>query len=295
MNLRQHIPDDDPELKELILLIAEGGKKIQSSFIKKQGVAGTQNIYDEEQVEMDVWADQVLGEDFCNSGLVAAFASEERPEVINCEKGGKFSVVMDPLDGSSLMGINLSVGTIIGIYAGDNPLLPGREMVAAMYVLYGPLTTVTYTVKKGVHEFALDAEGEFVLQHEDMKIGSSKIYAPGALRKDWLPGHKKLIEDLEGQGYKLRFSGSFVADVHQILHKGGMFTYPGFIGREQGKLRLVFELNPMGFIVTQAGGSCSVGTQNNLDLTPEKIDHRVPVYVGGRTEIELAEKYMKGD
>jgi fructose-1,6-bisphosphatase I len=160
-------------------------------------------------------------------------------------------------------------------------------MLGAMYILYGPLTTLTYSLRAGVHEFALDDRGIFVLQEENVIIPDGKIYAPGALRRDYLPTHRGFIEKLEEEGYKLRYSGSFVADVHQILHKGGVFTYPPFAGNERGKLRLLFEAIPMGFIVSQAGGAASDGHRDLLSIKPEAVSQRVPVYIGGKREIEL--------
>ena len=241
---------------------------------------------------MDKWADEVLIEALSKLPMVASVASEERPDIVRLNEEGIFSVTLDPLDGSSLMGINLTVGTIVGIFEAKDPLRPGREMVAAMYILYGPLTVLSYSVGRGVHEFAMNTRGEFILQQEDLRIGDGKIYAPGALRKKYLPEHRNFIEGLERDGYKLRFSGSFVADVHQILHKGGIFTYPAFQGREQGKLRLLFEANPMGFMVKNGGGSVSNGIKDMHDITPDSIDHRVPVYIGGKKEIERIEKEM---
>lgn len=294
MRLQDHIKGIDEDLAKLIILISEQAKKIKSAFIGKQSYADSKNIYGEQQVALDKWADELLISELKSSGLVLAIASEEQPEVVQVPEGtGKYSITLDPLDGSSLIGVNLAVGTIIGIFQGDTPLHKGAEMVAAMYVLYGPLTTLTYTVRNGVHEFVLTDTGEFVLQQENVRIPDGKIYAPGALRKDYLPAHKQFIEKLEADGYKLRYSGSFVADVHQILHKGGVFTYPGFLGREQGKLRLLFECNPMGFIVTEAGGAVSTGQENILDVQPTAVDNRIPIYVGGKNEIQLIEGYMK--
>jgi fructose-1,6-bisphosphatase I len=295
MNLREHLKEVDEELAKLIILISEQGKKIKSAFIGRQSYADSKNIYGEQQVALDKWADELLIKELKSSGLVLAVASEEQPEVVSVsESTGRFSVTLDPLDGSSLIGVNLAVGTIVGIFKGDSPLSKGSEMVAAMYILYGPLTVLTYTVRNGVHEFVLNDEEEYVLQKENIKIPDGKIYAPGALRKDYLPGHKEFIEKLEADGYKLRYSGSFVADVHQILHKGGVFTYPGFKGREQGKLRLLFECNPMGMIVTEAGGASSTGIENNLNIQPTAVDNRIPIYVGGKNEIQLIESYLKG-
>jgi fructose-1,6-bisphosphatase I len=241
---------------------------------------------------LDKWADETLIADLKASGLVKYLASEEQPDILEFDSSGGLGVTIDPLDGSSLIGVNLAVGTIVGIYMG-NVLAPGNTMVGAMYVLYGPLTTLTYTVKKGVHEFVLDPEGHYVLQQEDIRIPDGKIYAPGAARRDYLGAHLKWIESIESEGYKVRFSGSFVADVHQILHKGGVFTYPGYRGKEKGKLRLLFEGNPMGFIVTQAGGATSHGKGDILAVKPDSLSQRIPIYIGGRKEIQLIEKYNK--
>jgi fructose-1,6-bisphosphatase I len=294
MNLQEHLKDVEDDLAKLILLISEQGKKIKRAFISKQSYADTKNIYGEQQVALDKWADEVLIDALKVSGLVRAIASEEQPDVVSVpESNGKYSVTLDPLDGSSLIGVNLAVGTIVGIFQSDTPLNKGMDMVAAMYILYGPLTTLTYTVRAGVHEFVLNADGDFVLQMGNIKIPEGKIYAPGALRKDYLLAHKQFIEKLEADGYKLRYSGSFVADVHQILHKGGVFTYPGFQGREQGKLRLLFECNPMGMIVSEAGGATTTGREDILGIQPTAVDNRVPIYVGGKNEIKLIESFMK--
>jgi fructose-1,6-bisphosphatase I len=252
MNLETHLAGHDEDVKQVILRISEVTRTIRKGFATRRGASDSSNVYGEQQVAMDVWAD-------------------------------------DPLDGSSLIGVNLAVGTIVGIYRGS-PISPGNGMLGAMYVLYGPLTTLTYCLREGVHEFALDDGEVFVLQEEGVTIPKGKIYAPGALRRDYLPAHRGFIEKLEEEGYKLRYSGSFVADVHQILHKGGVFTYPPFIGNENGKLRLLFEATPMGFIVTQAGGAASDGRRDLLSIEPEAVSQRVPVYIGGKREIELIRK-----
>lgn len=241
---------------------------------------------------LDKWADEVLINGLKKTGLVRYIATEEQPDIIEIDNPrNQFGIVIDPLDGSSLIDVNLAVGTIIGIYPGS-VLEPGNTMIAAMYILYGPLTTLTMTTGNGVHDFVMDEKDDLILTQRDIKIPEGKIYAPGALRKDYLPQHAKFIELLESEGYKLRFSGSFVADMHQILHKGGVFTYPGFKGKENGKLRLLFEANPMGKIITEAGGAISNGKMDILSIEPEAIDLRTPIYAGGRKEIELIEKLM---
>lgn len=288
--LEDHVPDDAGDLKRLILEIASLAVRIRSGFIENQGVAGTQNMYGETQVEMDKWADEVLVDGLSRLPYVASVGSEERDSIIEINENGEFSVVFDPLDGSSLMGVNLTVGTIVGIFRSKTPFHKGKQLAGALYVLYGPLTTLVYSIGQGVHEFAFDKKGNPILQKEDLKIGDKKIFAPGGLRKEYSKPHFRFISELERRGYKLRFAGAFVADVHQILHKGGVFTYPATSSSPQGKLRLLFEAIPMGYLVKQAGGSISDGRGDILEILPEKIDQRVPVYVGGNREIEIVQK-----
>lgn len=276
----------------MILFFSEQGKTIKNGFLKSQEKAGTKNIYGEEQMALDKWADDVLINGLKKTRLVRYIATEEQPAIIEIESPkNEFGVVIDPLDGSSLIDVNLAVGTIIGIYPG-HVLSPGNTMIAAMYILYGPLTTLTLTTGNGVHDFVMDEKGMFILTQKDIRIPDGKLYASGALRKDYLPQHARFIENLEAQDYKLRFSGSFVADMHQILHKGGVFTYPGFRGKEKGKLRLLFEANPMGKIISEAGGAISNGRTDILSIKPEAIDDLTPIYAGGKKEIEMAEKFM---
>ncbi|HXX54573.1 MAG TPA: class 1 fructose-bisphosphatase [Methanoregula sp.] len=298
MKLKEFLASEGTEenLAELILFLSRLAPEVRAGFLstKKRVPAGekTRNVYGEEQMPLDKFADSVFVEGLKRERLARYIATEEQESVIEVA-GAKhpFGVVIDPLDGSSLIDVNLCVGTIIGIYPG-HVLAPGSSMVAALYILYGPLTTLTITTGKGVHEFVFDDFGEFILSQQDIRIREGKIYAPGALRREYLPAHARWIAELEKAGYKLRFSGSFVADVHQILHKGGVFTYPGFAGREQGKLRLLFEANPMGKIIAEAGGAASNGKGNILAITPEAIDQITPVYVGGKKEIALIEKFM---
>jgi len=280
-------------LKDLIELIAVQAGPIRKAFISNQKYTDEENVYGETQIALDKWSDSHLLKVLEGSGLVKELASEEQPEVVEFqgEKAG-YAVTMDPLDGSSLVQVNLAVGTIIGIYDGA-VMQEGENMLAAMYMLYGPMTTLTITVKEGVHIFALNDKNEYVMIEKDIHIPEGKIYASGALKKDWLPQHKKFIEHLEGEGYKLRYSGSFVADVHQLLRYGGIFSYPAFAGHESGKLRLLFEANPLGFIITQAGGRISDGSRDILTITPEKLDHRVPIYIGSKGVVEKMEEMFK--
>ena len=287
----------DKDLTELILFLSRQARQVHRGFFctlrRKTTDTQTRNMYGEEQMALDKYADRVFIAGLKRTRLARYIATEEQHQIITVDNAkNNFGVVIDPLDGSSLIDVNFCTGSIIGIYPG-NVLEKGTKMVAAMYFLYGPLTSLTLTTGKGVHEFVLDENGDFFLKHRNIKIPEGKIYAPGAKRKEYHTSHAQWIEHLEHEGYKLRFSGCFVADVHQILHKGGVFAYPAFKGKEKGKLRLLYEANPMGMIICEAGGAISNGSGNILEIMPESIDELTPIYIGGKKEIELIEKYMR--
>ena len=202
IKLRDHIKDYPEDLKTAVLKIAEVSKTISKGFVSRQGVSDTSNVYGETQLAMDVWADELLISELGGKGIVRTITTEEQPEILSFKSASDIGLTIDPLDGSSLIGINLTVGTIVGIHRGD-VLKPGREMIGAMYILYGPLTVLVYTLGKGVHEFVLNTQGDYVLQHENLTIPEGKIYSPGALRIEWLPYHLKWVEQLESEGYKM--------------------------------------------------------------------------------------------
>lgn len=280
-------------IARIIRLFGEQAAVIRDGFLSARGAADTKNIYGETQMALDKKADEILIAALSASGFVRWIATEEQPQIIEVENAeSQLGVTIDPLDGSSLIDVNLAVGTIVGIYPG-HVLEPGRSMLGALYILYGPLTTMTFTTGAGVHEFVMGKDSRFMLMQEDISIPQGKIYAPGALRKDYLPYHRRFIEHLEAEGYKLRFSGSFVADVHQILHKGGVFTYPAFKGKENGKLRLLFEGAPMGKVISEAGGSASNGNTDLLEVRPSSVSQRTPIYIGGKKEIALIESFTR--
>lgn len=286
----------EASLTELILFFSEQARNVKNGFFctipRTPSEEITRNQFGEEQKELDKHADEIFISGLKNTRLVRYIATEEQSEIIEVtDPKYPFGVVIDPLDGSSLIDVNLCVGSIIGIYPG-HVLEKGTDMVAALYILYGPLTTLTFTTGNGVHEFVMNDAGEFILRHKDLRMPDGKIYAPGALRKDYLTVHARWIEALEDAGYKLRFSGCFVADVHQILHKGGVFSYPAFKGKESGKLRLLFEANPMGMIICEAGGAISNGRDDILTLKPRSTGDRTPVYIGNRKEVALIETLM---
>lgn len=296
MNLADHLDGIDKGLKQIILNVADKSKEIQNAFFTHNKLAGSQNVYGEDQLELDKWADILMLNAMEESKIVKNFASEEQFEIIEILKSkGSYGVVVDPLDGVSCVKTNLAVGTILGVFDEGDVLEKGKKMDAAMYVLYGPQTSLVYTAKDGVHEFVLNPKNKFVLRAEDMKIPKKgKIYGSGGYRKEWTKKHLNFIEELEKQNYKLRVSGSFTADFHQVLTYGGLFAYPATKTKPEGKLRLLFECNPLSFIAKQAGGDSTNGKKSILEIKPERISHRTPIYVGGKTEIELAEKFLGG-
>jgi fructose-1,6-bisphosphatase I len=284
------------ELRRLIWQIAVMGKYISAKIHESnRKLAGFKNIYDEEQLTLDRSADEILKNQLEYSGFVREYASEERDSVIKIGKGDeKYFITADPLDGSSLVDTNLAIGTIIGIHK-ETILAEGKKtLVAAVYITYGPLITMVYSAGKGTHEFVLNREGEYVLSEENITLKErGDIYSLGGLRKEWTPAHLKYIEYLEKEGYKLRYSGGFVPDINQVLIKrGGIFTYPALKKSPNGKLRLLFELQPMAFIIEQAGGMATDGNQDILSIKAEELDQRRPIYIGSRFEVEKAKEFL---
>ena len=289
--IKEHLETIDNDLAALILKISSIAKTISDELPYRRGKADTKNVFGELQLVADKWADQFIIEELRKTGLVKTVVSEEQPDIVPLNDSGTFNITLDPLDGSSNIESNNLVGTIIGIYKEDLPT-QGKHQVAAMYILYGPVATLVYTAQNGVHEFLYTKEG-FVLRGENMKLPEpGKLYGIGGLRKDWLPAFRQYIEQLEAEGYKLRYGGSFVGDFNQILHYGGIFAYPALIEKPNGKLRLLVESNTMSFIVKQAGGASTTGKSSILDVVPESITQRVPTYIGNKELIEKLEKIL---
>jgi len=290
-NIKEHLEGIDKELASLILKIGDISNTISNELPYRRGKADTKNVFGELQLVIDKWADQFLIDELKKSNLVKTLASEEQPDLVKLNDDGIFNVTVDPLDGSSNIESNNLVGTIIGIYKKDLPT-QGKNQIAAMYILFGPVTTLIYTAQNGVHEFLQTKKG-FVLREENIKLPEpGKLYSVGGLRKDWLPSFNKYVEELEMEGFKLRYGGSFVGDFNQILHYGGIFAYPALNTKPNGKLRLLFESNPMSFIIEQAGGASTNGNGSILEVEPENIDQRVPTYVGNKNLIEKLEKML---
>ncbi|MBN1956648.1 MAG: class 1 fructose-bisphosphatase [Desulfuromonadales bacterium] len=295
-HLREHYVNEN--LTHLICEIAEASKYIINSIRTGDlGVAGTSNLYGESQLALDVLADRILRKRLDHSRVVANMMSEEMDEIIpiSPDCNGKYSVAFDPLDGSSLVDVNLAVGTIVSIFEGCDLLQPGRNQVAAVYILYGPRTTLVYSVGKGVHEFGMNNLMEFTLLRENITIESQgNLYSPGGQRNLYTPGVEAYINTLEERGVKLRYSGGFVPDINQVLLKGkGIFFYPHLKNQPLGKLRLLFELSPMAYLIEQAGGAASNGHQRILDIKPEQIHQRSPVFIGCKEDVALAEEFIR--
>ena len=299
IDLRRHMwmAGVEMELRRLIWQIAVTGKYISAKIHESnRKLAGFKNIYGEEQLSLDRSADIILKNQLQFSGFVREYASEEQDAVIHIGKGSeKYFVTADPLDGSSLVDSNLAIGTIIGIHNGSM-MGDGRDtIVAALYITYGPLITMVYSAGKGTHEFVLNREGEYVLSQENIRLKKrGYIYCLGGLRKDWTQAHLQFVEYLEAEGYKLRYSGGFVPDINQLLIKnGGVFTYPALKKNPNGKLRLLFELQPMAFLMEQAGGSATDGKKNILDIPVDDIGQRSPIYIGSHFEVEKARAFLE--
>jgi fructose-1,6-bisphosphatase I len=298
IDLRRHmwLEGVEVELRRLIWQIAVVGKYISAKIHESnRKLAGFQNVYGDEQLALDRISDDIMRNKLQFSGFVREYASEELEDIVKIGTGKeKYIVTADPLDGSSLVDTNLAIGTIIGIHK-DSVLDIGRKtMVAALYITYGPLITMIYSAGKGAHEFVLDREGEYILSQENIMLKEKgSIFSPGGLRRDWTPEHLKFVEQLEKDGYKLRYSGGFVPDINQILiKKGGVFTYPALKKSPQGKLRLLFELQPMAFIMEQAGGLATDGNQDILSIKVENVNQLSPVYIGSVTEVQMAKKFL---
>ncbi len=274
------------------------------------GAHGAVNVQGEEQQKLDVYANNALLHCLGARDSVAALVSEEdeEPVVINGDpESGKYIIIFDPLDGSSNIDVNVNVGTIFSIHKrlptadGDlnaSILQPGSSQVAAGYVVYGPSTVLVYTAGNGVHGFALDPSiGAFVLTHEQMTMPEQGPYysANEANQATWPPAYREYIAMLQrgglnGKAYSSRYIGSLVADFHRTLLKGGVFLYPPTVKAPGGKLRLLYEANPLAFIAEQAGGMAVNGSGSEarriLDLQPVGIHERTPFVVGSRREVE---------
>ncbi len=285
-------------MRHLINDIARAGKYIHYAIQTTDlGLAGSSNTSGEDQLKLDVLSNNIVEEELCESYLVSAYASEESGKIEPLREDAPYFVAFDPLDGSSLVDANLAIGSIFGIYKGTPIGKTPRDMLAAIYVVYGPRTILVYSAGKGSHAFYLDDVGEFLTLQGDLKVGDTvKTYAPGNLRAVVdTPSYRKMMNMWLDEGVTLRYSGGMVPDIHHILVKGGgIFTNIGGSKYPKGKLRLLYECGPFAYIVEQAGGGSSDGSKSILDVKIEDIDQRTPIIIGTKKEVERVQEVLQG-
>ncbi|WP_437610202.1 class 1 fructose-bisphosphatase [Erwinia sp. V71] len=317
---KQHdFPHATGELTALISAIKLGAKIIhrdinKAGLVDILGASGVENVQGEQQMKLDLYANEKLKAALKARGIVAGIASEEEDEIVIFEgvEHGKYVVLMDPLDGSSNIDVNVSVGTIFSIYRRITPpgtpvteedfLQPGSAQVAAGYVVYGSSTMMVYTTGCGVHAFTYDPSlGVFCLSHERMTY-PEKGYTYSINEGNYIRfplGVKKYLKFCQEEDkathrpYTTRYIGSLVADFHRNLLKGGIYLYPSTASHPQGKLRLLYECNPMAFLAEQAGGKASDGKNRILDLQPKALHERCPFFVGNDAMVEDVERFLR--
>lgn len=302
IDLKEHLIGVEEELASLILRISDTTVRIEERLPYMRNMAKTSNIYGELQSAMDVWTDGLFINELMKSGLIKIYASEEGKDLLTLNYRGKYNIVCDPFDGSSNLPSNNLVATIIGVYdkdcvvKGKEILFPrGKDQIASMYFLYGPVLSMIYTIGKDVHEFIYrPAEKKFILENENITLPEPpKVYGIGGLRKKWLPKFRKFVEELEEKGLKQRYGGALGGDWQQVVKYGGIFGYPALEGNPNGKLRVLFEAFPIAFIAEQAGGTSSNGEYSILEIQPEKLDQRTPFFVGNKDLIERLEEILQ--
>ncbi len=328
MTLPRHImegeklhPQATGELSTILLQLGLAAKLI-SLEVNKAGLAeilgftGDENVHGEKVKKLDIYAHEMLIKAMDHGGHFCVMASEEEEDIIHLpphHKIGKYVLLFDPLDGSSNIDANISIGTIFSIYRrvtqGNGPgtlqdcLQQGFQQVIAGYVVYGSSTMLVYTAGHGhgVHGFTLDpAFGEFLLSHDDIKIPNhGRIYSLNEGNYfTWPQGLKNYIKYLqanmfEGKPYQARYVGSMVADIHRTLLYGGIFIYPGDKRNPKGKLRLMYECNPMAYIMEEAGGRATDGKKRILEIQPTGLHERTPIFIGSMEDVLLVEKYLR--
>jgi fructose-1,6-bisphosphatase I len=318
---REH-PDATGAFSNLLYDIALAAKMIarevrMAGLVDILGAAGQQNASGDEVKKLDMWAHEAMFKALDHTGHLCCMASEESESFMAIPDQfpvGDYALIYDPLDGSSNIDANVSIGTIWSIHRkiSNHPrgceqdcVQPGRVQVAAGYVLYGSATMLVYTTGAGVHGFTLDPSiGEFLLSHPNMRLPKNpqRIYSvnEGNYAR-WSDGQKKMIDHWKGldgkntKPFSARYIGSLVADLHRTLLYGGIFMYPADDKNPRGKLRLLYEAAPLGLLTEQAGGKASDGETPILDLEPTNLHDRVPVYMGSKEFVEEAERFLAAD
>jgi len=309
------------ELTSLLMHLMLAAKIIgretrKAALVDILGLTGRTNIQGEKVQKLDEYADAIIIRNLRYTGHLCVMASEEHEDIIRIPERyavGNYTLTFDPLDGSSNIDANVSIGTIFSIQRKVSPdptgtrediLQRGKNQVCAGYIIYGSSTILVYTTGHGVHGFTLDPSvGEFLLSHPDIRIpeeGSIYSVNEGNYFK-WDEATRNLIDafksekNYRGKSYSLRYIGSLVADFHRNLLYGGIFLYPGDATHPSGKLRLLPEANPLAFVAEHAGGAASTGSHRILDLEPKRLHHRVPLIIGSRKDVAFAESFYDGD
>jgi fructose-1,6-bisphosphatase I len=312
-------PEATGELSGILYDIALAAKMIANK-VRSAGLADilgsneSQNVQGEVQAKLDVLSNEIIIKAMDHGGRLCAMASEEEPDIIPIPDGfkcGKYVLLFDPLDGSSNIDVNVPVGTIFSVLRKTSSgtrgemsdlLQPGRQQVAAGYVIYGSSTMLVYTTGQGSHGFTLDPSiGEFLLSHPNIRIPDVGRYLSvnDSYEQLWDEPVKSLMRryrGLEGnhKALSVRYVGSLVADFHRNLLGGGVFVYPANKKRPNGKLRLLYEANPLAFVVEQAGGAAYDGTHPVMDAQPTELHQRTPLYIGSKREVDLAVELLSG-
>ena len=312
------------DLSRLLLQIGYASKILareigRAALAGNLGLMGETNATGDNQKKLDVYSNEIVVDALAETGLVAAIVSEELELVKELATDAGYLICMDPLDGSSNTDINGSIGTIFGIYRRQasgaskkngkpapgamtsEMLLRGSDQVVSGYVMYGTSTMLVYTAGHGVHGFTLDRDlGEFLLSHPNITCPARGHYYSANLGHyyEWSAGVQNYVEHMEekdkatNRPYSLRYTGALVADVHRSLIEGGLYFYPPDAGHPTGKLRLLYECAPLGFLLENAGGSASTGSQRILDIKAESIHQRCPLVIGSKEDVALYEKFV---
>jgi len=277
--------------EQVFQAVSEAAPHIRSGLMHRREYVGEENPSNERQMEADVWANELLKEKIANIEGIGEIASEEEEDVIQCGEG--LSVAMDPLDGSSNIPTNNLVGTIVGIYDEKLPC-KGQNLVESFYVVYGPLISIMRAEDGQVNEYVLEEKsGDRVDPHlasEDIELPEPYVYGFGG-NKNWTEKFREFEDELS-RDLKLRYGGALVGDVNQVLHQGGIFAYPKRTDSPNGKLRLLFEANPIAKIFQDAGGSSTDGEKNILEIEAEELHQRTPLFVGDSKLVDKAEEKL---
>ncbi|MFC4544510.1 class 1 fructose-bisphosphatase [Halosolutus amylolyticus] len=283
--------DADP-VDDVVATIARSATEIRQGLVGRRGKADAENPSGETQAEADVWADELLADRLSSIDGVAQYASEERSDIVDCEDD-RITVAVDPLDGSSNLKSNNTMGTVFGIY--DEPLpAPGSALVASGWILYGPITTMAYARDGTVTKYELTG-GERTVVEEDVTLPEDPlVYGFGGRVPDWPDDFREYVREIESNpDHKLRYGGAMIGDVNQVLTYGGIFAYPALEDSPRGKLRLQFEGNPIAYLIEAAGGRSSDGRQSILDVDPTDVHDRVPLHVGNADLIDRLEDALE--